>query len=38
MLMRALETVAREGPHTADIGGRASTADVGAAIVGAIGR
>ncbi len=38
MLMRALETVAREGPHTADIGGRASTADVGAAIVGAIGK
>jgi tartrate dehydrogenase/decarboxylase/D-malate dehydrogenase len=38
LLMRALETVAREGPHTADIGGRASTAEVGRAIVAAIGR
>src|SRR5258708_963873 len=38
LLMRALESVARTGPHTADIGGRASTAEVGAAIVAAIGR
>jgi tartrate dehydrogenase/decarboxylase/D-malate dehydrogenase len=38
LLMRALESVARSGPHTADIGGRASTAEVGAAIVAAIGR
>jgi tartrate dehydrogenase/decarboxylase/D-malate dehydrogenase len=38
LLMRALESVARSGPHTADIGGRASTREVGAAIVAAIGR
>src|SRR5258708_38294427 len=38
LVMRALESVARTGPHTADIGGRASTAEVGAAIVDAIGR
>jgi tartrate dehydrogenase/decarboxylase/D-malate dehydrogenase len=38
LLMRALESVARLGPHTADIGGRASTREVGAAIVAAIGR
>jgi len=37
LLMRALEHVARTGPHTADIGGRAGTAEVGAAIVAAIG-
>ena len=37
LLMRALERVARTGPHTADIGGRAGTAEVGAAIVAAIG-
>jgi tartrate dehydrogenase/decarboxylase/D-malate dehydrogenase len=37
LLMRALERVARTGPHTADLGGRASTAEVGDAIVGAIG-
>jgi isocitrate/isopropylmalate dehydrogenase len=35
--MGALESVARTGPHTADIGGRASTTEVGAAIVAAIG-
>ena len=38
LLMGALERVAREGPHGADIGGRATTAAVGAAIVAAIGR
>lgn len=38
LVMRALETVARDGPHTADIGGQASTAEVGRAIVAAIGR
>ncbi len=37
LLMHALETVARTGPHTADIGGRARTADVGAAIVRSVG-
>jgi tartrate dehydrogenase/decarboxylase/D-malate dehydrogenase len=38
LLMRALEHVARHGPHTADIGGSASTVAVGAAILAAIGR
>jgi tartrate dehydrogenase/decarboxylase/D-malate dehydrogenase len=38
ILMRALEAVARSGPHTADIGGRSSTAEVAAAIIGSIGR
>ena len=37
LVLGALERVARDGPHTADIGGRASTSEVGAAIVGAIG-
>ena len=37
LLLAALERVARDGPHTADIGGRASTQAVGAAIVAAIG-
>ena len=37
LVLRALERVAREGPRTADVGGRASTTEVGAAIVGAIG-
>lgn len=33
---RALERVAREGPRAADLGGRATTSEVAAAIVGAI--
>jgi len=37
LVLGALERVARDGPQTADIGGRASTSEVGAAIVGAIG-
>jgi len=37
LVLRALERVAREGPRTVDVGGRASTREVGAAIVGAIG-
>ena len=37
LVLRALERVAREGPRTVDVGGRASTSEVGAAIVGAIG-
>jgi len=37
LVLRALERVAREGPRTADVGGRSSTGEVGAAIVGAIG-
>jgi tartrate dehydrogenase/decarboxylase/D-malate dehydrogenase len=36
LLMRALEQVARQGPHTGDIGGRAGTSEVGDAIVAAI--
>jgi tartrate dehydrogenase/decarboxylase/D-malate dehydrogenase len=31
-LMRALEDVARGGPKTADVGGKASTSDVGDAV------
>ncbi|MDQ2913599.1 MAG: isocitrate/isopropylmalate family dehydrogenase, partial [Chloroflexota bacterium] len=38
LIMQALERVARDGPHTADIGGHATTAAVGTAIVNAIGR
>lgn len=37
LLLAALERVARDGPHTADIGGQAGTRAVGAAIVAAIG-
>jgi tartrate dehydrogenase/decarboxylase/D-malate dehydrogenase len=33
-LMRALEDVCREGPRTADVGGSASTSEVGDAIAG----
>jgi tartrate dehydrogenase/decarboxylase/D-malate dehydrogenase len=36
-LMRALEAVAREGPKTRDVGGTASTSDVGNAIVERLG-
>jgi tartrate dehydrogenase/decarboxylase / D-malate dehydrogenase len=35
-LMRAVEHVALEGPHTPDLGGRASTHEVGGALVTAI--
>jgi tartrate dehydrogenase/decarboxylase / D-malate dehydrogenase len=37
LVIDALRTVAREGPKTADLGGRASTHEVGKAIVAAIG-
>ena len=37
LVMAALRRVARDGPRTADLGGRASTADVGQAIVAVIG-
>jgi tartrate dehydrogenase/decarboxylase / D-malate dehydrogenase len=37
IVLRALERIARDGPRTADVGGRASTSEVGAAIVAAIG-
>lgn len=37
MLMRAIEQVARTGPHTADIGGRATTGEVATAVLAAIG-
>jgi tartrate dehydrogenase/decarboxylase/D-malate dehydrogenase len=32
IVMKALERVARSGPHTPDLGGKASTREVGAAI------
>jgi tartrate dehydrogenase/decarboxylase/D-malate dehydrogenase len=34
--MRAIERVLAEGPRTADLGGRATTAETGAAIADAI--
>jgi tartrate dehydrogenase/decarboxylase / D-malate dehydrogenase len=37
LVLQALEHVAREGPRTADVGGRASTSECGSAIVAAIG-
>jgi len=37
LLMRALESVARTGPHTMDVGGTASTTEVAAAIMARIG-
>jgi len=37
LILQALEHVARDGPRTADVGGRASTSECGSAIVGAIG-
>ena len=37
LVMRAIEQVARDGPRTPDLGGRATTAEVGSAIVAAIG-
>jgi tartrate dehydrogenase/decarboxylase/D-malate dehydrogenase len=36
-LLDALEAVCREGPRTRDLGGEASTAEVGAAVVGKLG-
>jgi len=32
-ILRAVEHVLKHGPHTPDLGGTASTADVGAAIM-----
>jgi tartrate dehydrogenase/decarboxylase/D-malate dehydrogenase len=37
LIMRAIEHVARNGPHTPDLGGKASTREVGAAILNAVG-
>jgi tartrate dehydrogenase/decarboxylase/D-malate dehydrogenase len=37
LVMRAIEQIARRGPHTPDLGGSASTADVGAALLSAVG-
>jgi tartrate dehydrogenase/decarboxylase/D-malate dehydrogenase len=37
LVMRAIETVARSGTKTPDVGGRATTREVGDAILGAIG-
>jgi tartrate dehydrogenase/decarboxylase/D-malate dehydrogenase len=37
LVMRAIETIARSGPKTPDVGGRATTDEVGRAIVTAIG-
>ncbi len=35
-IVGAIETVLREGPHTPDMGGRASTQELGAAIAAAV--
>ena len=35
-VVRAIETVLAEGPHTPDIGGRASTQELGRAIAEAV--
>ena len=37
LVLRALERVARNGPRTADVGGRAATSEVATAIIGAVG-
>jgi len=37
LIMHAMERVAREGPHTPDLRGKASTREVGAAVVRALG-
>jgi tartrate dehydrogenase/decarboxylase/D-malate dehydrogenase len=37
LVMAALQEVARSGPRTRDLGGRATTAEVGAAIIGRLG-
>jgi tartrate dehydrogenase/decarboxylase/D-malate dehydrogenase len=36
LVMRALEDVARHGPHTPDLGGKATTREVGDAIIKAV--
>jgi tartrate dehydrogenase/decarboxylase/D-malate dehydrogenase len=36
LVMRGLEHVALEGPRTKDLGGQASTVDIGTAVVSAI--
>ena len=35
-VLHAIERVLREGPRTPDLGGRASTEDVGKAVAGAV--
>lgn len=37
-IVKAIEAVLSEGPHTPDLGGKASTSDVGAAIASALAR
>jgi len=37
-VVQAIETVLREGPHTRDIGGAASTQEMGRAIAAAVGK
>lgn len=37
LVMSALECVARDGPHTQDVGGDATTSEVGDAIIAAVG-
>jgi isocitrate/isopropylmalate dehydrogenase len=37
LVMRAMRQVLREGPRTPDLGGAATTAQVGAAVVASIG-
>ena len=37
-ILRAIEEVLMEGPHTADLGGRASTTDMGVAIAGRVAK
>ncbi len=38
LLVRAVETVARPGPHAADLAGRATTGEVAAGVIAAIGQ
>ena len=38
LVLKALSDVARSGPKTADVGGRASTSEVGSAIAGRLGQ
>jgi tartrate dehydrogenase/decarboxylase/D-malate dehydrogenase len=37
-ILAAIQQVLRDGPHTADLGGRASTTDMGQAIAAAVAR
>jgi tartrate dehydrogenase/decarboxylase/D-malate dehydrogenase len=37
LVMAALRQVAADGPRTSDVGGRATTSEVGAAIAAAVG-